>query len=132
MFDLFQYIPPFVFKPYPAQGTIYPPAFLHLLQPHEAVFDMGGAYKTIATVFNSWWVEGAPMATAANTGSSFMSGNPYFEVMVNGNALLPEDMVSTIAKFSNSPDKMGDSAQAGAVGLWGSGKSTRNPPVNNL
>ena len=92
MYDLFQYIPPFLFRPYPAQGTIYPPAFYHLLQPHEDVFDMGGGYKTIATVFNSWWVPGAPMATGAVAGTSMMDGNPYFEVMVNGNALIPEDL----------------------------------------
>jgi hypothetical protein len=35
MYALFQYLPEKIFKPYPAQGTIYPPAFYHLIQPHE-------------------------------------------------------------------------------------------------
>ena len=84
-YGIYQNIPPFLFRKYPAQGTIWPPAFYHLLQPHEQVFNMGGDYKSIAVLFNSWWVPGAPMATGANSGSSMMDGNPYFEVMINGN-----------------------------------------------
>ena len=45
-------------------GHNLPPAFYHLLKPH-GMSSMGGGYKTIATVFNSWWVPGAPMATGA-------------------------------------------------------------------
>ena len=40
-----------------------------LLQPHEQLFGgtpFGGpGYKTIATVFNWWWVDGAPFPTGA-------------------------------------------------------------------
>ena len=35
-------------------------------------------YMTIATVFNWWWVDGAPFPTGATTGSGMMDGNPYF------------------------------------------------------
>eukprot|EP01052_Picozoa_sp_SAG31_P050285 SAG31_NODE_11406_length_1034_cov_1.519786_1_plen_142_part_10 len=54
----------------PPLGTLDPPAFLHLLQPHEELFNMslpsvfggsgGGEYKSIAQLMNRWWVPGTP------------------------------------------------------------------------
>jgi hypothetical protein len=81
------------------------------------VFNMGGDYKSMAVLMNQWWVKGAPMATAAVSGSSFMDGNPYYEVMLDGNALLPEDLSAIIAKYSNSVT--GGVQSTGAPGLWG-------------
>ena len=81
LFMFLEYSPSWLFRSYPSQGTIYPPAFYHLLQPHEQLFGGtfgGSGYKTIATVFNWWWVDGAPFPTGANTGSGLMDGNPYF------------------------------------------------------
>lgn len=80
-YDLFMNMPPYLFRKYPTQGTIWPPAFYHLLQPHEAVFNIGGSYKSIATVFNSWWVPGAPFPDGKATGSSMMDGNPCETVL---------------------------------------------------
>lgn len=70
--------------------------------------DHGG----IATVLNRWWVDGAPMPDAKTAGTLFMQSNPYFEVMLNGNMLLPEDLLTGIAKYSDDPVSK-------APGLWG-------------
>ena len=70
-----------------------------------------------AWTYFKYWVKGAPMATAAVSGSSFMDGNPYYEVMLDGNALLPEDLSAIIAKYSNSVT--GGVQSTGAPGLWG-------------
>ncbi len=103
---------------YPAQGTTYPPAWYHLLQPHERLFSMDGIgqYKTLATTLNYWWVEGAPLPTADNGGGLFL-GIPYFEVMTNGNVWLPEDLMQVQAKYST--DRKSGGGATGAEGLWG-------------
>jgi hypothetical protein len=39
------------------------------------------------------------MATGAVAGTSMMDGNPYFEVMINGNALLPGTETASFPYF---------------------------------
>ena len=84
-----------------ALGTVYPPAFYHLIQPHEQLI---GGDGTIATTLNYWWVPGAPLP---DTETAF----PYFEVMTT-NIWLPEDLQTGIAKYSSDDHN-------GAPGLWG-------------
>jgi hypothetical protein len=91
-------------------GTIYPPAFYHLLQPHEAENKvMNDAYNNLAPILNYWWVEGAPFPTQANSGGVFLT---YFEVMTS-NIWLPEDILAGIAKFAS------EGGDHGTPGLWG-------------
>eukprot|EP01052_Picozoa_sp_SAG31_P034481 SAG31_NODE_4035_length_3645_cov_1.508460_2_plen_982_part_00 len=94
-------------------GTLYPPAFYQLLQPHEAENKvMNRQYKNLAPIMNYWWVDGAPYPTPQNSGGMFLA---YFEVMTD-NIWLPEDLLAGIAKYANEPDQPG---QYGAPGLWG-------------
>lgn len=107
----------------PAQGTIFPPAWYHTLQPHErmmsapfALLHLDGRYKTLATTLNYWWVDGTAMPDAENSGSIFMD-NAYFEVMTNGNVWLPEDLIQVQAKYSSDPPQK--SGGTGAEGMFG-------------
>lgn len=109
---------------YPAQGTIFPPAWYHTLQPHErmmsapfSLLHLQGSYKTLATTLNRWWVDGAAMPTVENSGSVFMD-NAYFEVMTNGNVWLPEDLQQMQAKYSSDPPQ-GSGGGDGAEGIFG-------------
>ena len=111
---------------YPGLGTLDPPAFLHLLQPHEQLFNSSlpamfggslarpaGGYKSIAVVMNRWWVPGTPPPT-----DGFFGSNPYFEVMTSGNVWLPEDLQAAILPYSGgAQSRMGK--QPGE-GMWGS------------
>jgi Cys-rich protein (TIGR01571 family) len=103
-------------------GTTYPPAFYHLLQPHEQVFGMQsgmseGGYQGIGAELNRWWVEGAPLPQDSTL--------PYFEVMTS-NVWLPEDMTTAIAKYSSGPDFIFNGrGAAGAPGLWGTTLGTK-------
>lgn len=116
---------------YPGLGT--ESDFLHLLQPHEllnnmqlpAIFgpprndpNMWGHYKTIAEIFNRWWVPGTPVPNTQTGGTLFMDTNPYFEVMADGNVWLPEDLLTAIAKYSSDP-------YSKAPGLWGTALGER-------
>ena len=100
---------------YPGQGT--QDDWYHLLQPHED-FSIGplasatqGGYAGIGQVLNRWWVKG----TAVPDSSDFAG---YFEVMVSGNVLLPEDLDFIIAEYSgNAPGQQ--SPGLGPPGLWG-------------
>eukprot|EP01051_Picozoa_sp_SAG22_P014117 SAG22_NODE_1669_length_3849_cov_3.221333_2_plen_339_part_00 len=83
---------------YPKLGT--EDAFLHLLQPHEELFNWTGHYQTIAAVLNRWWVPGMP-----NLGDAGSGWGPYFEVMADGNVWLPEDVLAMIAIHSNGPNQ---------------------------
>jgi hypothetical protein len=87
-------------------GTLYPPAFLHLVQPHEAEnVHLNPAYTNMAEIFNYWWADGAAFPSMS-AGNIYLS---YFEVMTSG-IWLPEDLLTGIAKYSS-----GD----GAPGVWG-------------
>ena len=47
---------------YPGLGTVHPPAFYHLLQPHEELWTKASkSYGSIAELFNRWWVPGTPL-----------------------------------------------------------------------
>eukprot|EP01043_Picozoa_sp_COSAG02_P027027 COSAG02_NODE_1576_length_11868_cov_82.967117_1_plen_1282_part_00 len=82
---------------YPTLGTRE--AFLHLLQPHEELFNQSGNYKTIAVVLNRWWAPGT--ASWRNPGDDGSGWPQYFEVMADGNVWLPEDVLAMIAVHSN-------------------------------
>ena len=55
-------------------GTLYPPAFYHLIQPHEAENKvLNKDYTNLAAIFNYWWVEGAPYPSETTSGGIFLS-----------------------------------------------------------
>lgn len=90
-------------------GTVYPPAFLHLIQPHEVEnARLNPEYTNMADIFNYWWATGAAYPSMSNN-NIYLS---YFEVMTNG-IWLPEDLLTGIAKYSN-----GD-GNVDAPGVWG-------------
>jgi Cys-rich protein (TIGR01571 family) len=81
-------------------GTVDPPAFYHLLQPHEEVWGKqakkSGASYSIADVFNRWWVPGT---TAPDVGP-IVDATPYFEVM-STNVWLPEDLLAILMPYDD-------------------------------
>eukprot|EP01043_Picozoa_sp_COSAG02_P123711 COSAG02_NODE_60709_length_270_cov_1.070175_1_plen_89_part_11 len=54
-------------------GTLYPPAFLHLVQPHEAEnLHLNPTYTNMAEIFNYWWADGAAFPSM-NNGNIYLS-----------------------------------------------------------
>ena len=67
---------------------------------------------SLAYLLNRWLVPGTPVPDAQTGGTIFMTSNPYYEVMVPGNPWLPEDLLYSIAQFSE-----------GSTGIYGTAGS---------
>ena len=62
-------------------GTLYPPNFYHLIQPHEAENKLTNpSYTNLAPILNYWFTASAPFPTPSNSGGIFLN---YFEVMTD-------------------------------------------------
>merc|ERR1719316_2296529 len=110
---------------YPGLGPM--DNFLHLVQPHEEMWNMpapptmpalGVSQRccnySLAHLLNRWLVPGTPVPTAESAGTMFMQRAPYYEVMTLGNVWLPEDLLYSIAQFANHTGSYGKFA-----GLFG-------------
>ena len=108
-------------------GTVDPPAFYHLLQPHEEVWTeqakANGKSYSIADVFNRWWVKGAPLPDAG----PLPDGAPYFEVMAD-NVWLPEDLLAILMPYNDVWMQQNDQAGHGAVYCDPNGKNHAEHP----